>query len=131
MTDIHDRGRALAIRQLAPRPVGKGAPLVLRVVTPGVRNPATGTTPPATENDYPGSGLRTQYARKDVDGTQILATDVRLLVSPVLLDGSDMPTPKPGQRVQFDGGQWYTVQNCSAWDYAGVSIGFVVQGRAA
>jgi len=35
MTDIHDRGRALAIRLLAPRPVGKGAEMVLRVSVPG------------------------------------------------------------------------------------------------
>lgn len=131
MTDIHDRGRALAIRQLAPRPAGKGAPLVLRVTTPGVRNPATGTTPAPTVTDYAGSGLRTQYKSRDVDGTQILASDVRLLVSPILANGADMPTPKPGQRVQFDGGQWYTVMNSGAWNYAGVSIGFVVQGRAA
>jgi len=130
MTDIHDRGRALAIRQLAPRPAGKGAALVLRVSVPGVRNPATGTTPPPTVTDYTGSGLRTQYRSRDVDGTQIRAGDVRLLVSPILTNGSDMPTPQPGQRVQFDGGQWYTVQNSDAWNYAGVSIGFVVQGRA-
>lgn len=131
MTDIHDRGRALAIRQLAPRPIGKGAPLVLRVSVPGVRNPATGTTPPPTVTDYTGSGLRTQYKSRDVDGTQIRAGDVRLIVSPILANGSDMPAPQPGQRVQFDGGQWYTVQNVGAWNYAGVSIGFVVQGRAA
>jgi hypothetical protein len=105
--------------------------MVLRVSVPGVRDPATGTTPPPTVTDYTGSGLRTQYKSKDVDGTQIRAGDVRLIVSPVLLDGGDMPAPQPGQRVQFDGGQWYTVQNCSAWDYAGVPIGFVVQGRAA
>lgn len=121
----------MAIRMLAARPTGKGAPLVLRVITPGVRNPATGTTPPPTTDNYTGSGLRTQYKSRDVDGTQIRAGDVRLIVSPVLANGSDMPTLQPGQRVQFDGGQWYTVQNTSAWDYAGVSIGFVVQGRAA
>lgn len=131
MTDIHDRGRALAIRQLAPRPSGKGAPMVLRVSVAGTRDPATGTTPAPTVTDYPGSGLRTMYAGRDVDGTQILAGDVRLLVSPVLANGTDMPAPKPGQRVQFDGGAWLTVIDSSAWDYAGVSIGFVVQGRAA
>lgn len=126
MTDIHDRARALAIRSLAARPDGKGAPLVLRVSVPGVRNPSTGLTPPPTVTDYPGSGLRTDYAAKDVDGTQIRQGDVKLILSP-----EGMPQPQPGQRVQFDGGQWYTVQAVSAWNYAGVAIGYVVQGRAA
>ena len=131
MTDIHDRGRTLAIRQLALRPAGKGGPIRLQVVTPGARDPATGMTTPASTINYDGSGIRTTWAAKDVDGTQILATDARLLLSPVLAAGGDMPRPLPGQRVQVFGGEWLTVVRATAWDYAGVTAGYVVQARAA
>lgn len=130
MADIHDRGRALAIRQLAPRPAGKGAPLVLKVITKGPRDPATGATPPPTEVTHTGSGLRTKFAFKDIDGVRVLQTDYRMLVSPTLANGTDMPEPKPGNHLQFDGGQWLQVVSAAAWNYAGVQIGFVVQARA-
>ena len=130
MADIHDNGRALAARLLAPRPAGKGAPMRLTRTVPGTRDPATGTTSPPTVTNYDGSGLRTQYDLKDVDGSQVLRTDVRMLVNPVLVNGASMPEAKPGDKLQFDG-KVYTVINCTPLNYAGVVCGFVVQGRAA
>lgn len=125
MADIYDRALALAARQLAPRPKGKGAPCILRVSVPGVRNPATGVTSPTTITDYPCTGLRTSYTARDVDGTRILATDVRLL-----LTAEGQPRAKPGNLVQFDGGQWYTVQDGKELNFAGLGVLHVVQGRA-
>jgi hypothetical protein len=125
MADIYDRAAALVVRQLRPRPAGKGAPCVLRVSVPGVRNPATGTTSPPTVTDYPTTGLRTRFAFKDVDGTRVLATDDKILMVPA----PDMPTPKPGNVVIFDGKN-HTVINADAADFAGVPIYYTVQGRA-
>lgn len=124
MADIYDRARELALRQLAPRPAGKGAPLRIVRTVPGVRDPATGTNGPATVTNYDGSGLRTAYNIKDVDGTQVKHTDARMLVSP------DMPEAKPGDKLIFDG-KTYTVVNCTPWNYAGLVCGYVVQARAA
>lgn len=129
MADIHDRGRALGIKMLAPRPSGKGAPLALRVTTTGVRDPATGTKPPDSVAVYTGSGLRSYFAARDIDGVRVLQTDHRLLVSPVLANGADMPAPKPGHQMQFNGGPWLQVVTCKHWDYAGVNCGFDVQVR--
>jgi hypothetical protein len=125
MADIYDRAAALVVRQLQPRPAGKGAPCTLRVSVPGVRNPATGVTSPPTVADYPTLGLRTRFAFKDVDGTRVLSTDDKILMAPA----AGMPTPKPGNQVLFDG-RWHTVINANAANFAGLAVFYTVQGRA-
>lgn len=128
MSDIYDRAKATASRQLAPRSRGgKGLELTLRRIVSGEYDPETGTSP-STTTDYAGSGLRQSYDLKDVDGTLILAGDVKFLVSPVLLDGSDTPEPQTLDIVLFDG-QQYTVQSVKPWNYAGLAVGFEVQAR--
>ncbi|WNW10125.1 hypothetical protein RRX38_02835 [Pseudomonas sp. DTU_2021_1001937_2_SI_NGA_ILE_001] len=129
MADIHDRGRALAIRMLAPRSKGgKGAALVLTRVTKGTRDPDTGQTVGGTQT-FTGSGLRESLALEDVDGTAIKASDVKLLVSPVQADGTDMPQPTTADKITFDGTA-YTIVRVDPWNYAGVTVGFEVQARA-
>lgn len=128
MPDIHDRGRALAIRMLAPRPQGKGLGLVLRKRSAsGEYDPDTGgevvTWTPAN-----GSGLRTDYNQRDIDGTFILQGDLKILLSPVALDGSDMPSPSTNDQIVFDGST-YNVINVGPWNYAGVSCGYELQCR--
>lgn len=120
MPDIHDRGRALAIRMLAPRPQGKGLGLVLRKKTVGEYNPDNGGTP-VVWAEYMGSGLRTTFDLKDIDNTYILEGDVEILVSPALADGtSDMPQPSTNDVIDFDGSS-YNVINVRPGDYAGVN----------
>nr|WP_314563274.1 hypothetical protein [uncultured Pseudomonas sp.] len=128
MTDIHDRGRAMAIRMLAPRPKGKGMALVLTQATVGTYDPVAGGSVIGSKA-YNGSGLRYSYTQDEVDGTAIQQGDVKLLVSPVQLAGADLPKPATGDTVRFDG-VLYRVINVEAWNFAGVDCGYEVQGRA-
>lgn len=128
MSDIYDRAKATAARMLSPRSSGgKGLELTLRRTVPGEYDPDTGSATD-TLTDYPGSGLRQEYDLKDVDGSLIKAGDVMFLVSPLLIDGTDMPEPKTQDIVLFDG-QQYLVQSVKPWNYAGLAVGFEIQGR--
>lgn len=128
MADIYDRAKALAATQLAPRSSGgKGLALTLAKATAGAYNPATGTSS-STATNYSGSGLRTEYDLGDIDGTLIKQGDVSFLVSPLQISGADMPVPAPGDSITFDG-VTYAVISVAPMNYAGLSVGFKVQGR--
>ncbi|WP_443699179.1 hypothetical protein [Pseudomonas sp.] len=128
MADIYDRAKASAERILAPRSKGgKGLWLSLIHVTVGEYDPDTGSGADTTQQ-FDGSGFRENYQQRDVDGSRIKQGDVKLLISPVLLDGSDMPQPVSQDKIVFDG-DTYTVRNVDPWDYAGVAVGFSVQAR--
>lgn len=129
MADIYDRGRVLAVRMLAPRAKGgKGAELTITRTVKGPRNPDTGATSDVVTT-YPGSGLRETYQQKDIDGSNIKAGDVKFIVSPVQLDGTDMPQPMTVDKILF-GGKVYGVVQVNPWDYVGLAVGFEVQARA-
>jgi hypothetical protein len=129
MADIYDRAKAQAARVLAPRSAGgKGLELTLRRTVAGEYDPETGITPPPVVTDYAGSGLRENYRTQDVDGSLIKAGDVRFMVSPVLLNGSDTPEPLTTDLIIFDG-DTYTVQAVEPGDYAGLACFFYVQAR--
>lgn len=128
MSDIYDRAKATAARQLAPRSHGgKGLELTLRRTVSGEYDPETGTSPDTT-TDYLGSGLRENYKTQDIDGTLIKAGDVRIMISPLLLNGSDMPEPLTTDLILFDG-DTYTVQAVEPGDYAGLACFFYAQAR--
>lgn len=127
MADIHDRGRALAIRMLAPRPQGKGLGLVLRKKEVGEYNPDTGGQDVVwTETN--GSGLRTNYDQQDIDGSYIEQGDTRILLSPTTADGSDIPEPSTNDVILFDGSE-YNIIRVGPWNFAGVSCGYELQCR--
>ena len=129
MPDIYDRGKALAVRMLAPRSKGgKGAELTLTKTEKGPRDPDTGGSSTVVTS-FLGSGLRETYEQKDIDGSLIKIGDVKLLVSPVQLAGPDMPQPATQDKVLFDG-KLYTVIQVNPWNYAGLAVGFEVQARA-
>lgn len=127
MADIHDRGRALAEKMLAPRPKGNGAALTLSKRIVGEYNPVTGGQD-ETVAAYAGSGLRTNYSKDDIDGTYILNSDVKMLVSPVSSDGSSMPSPSTNDVIEFDGSS-YNVISVNPWNWAGVPCGWACQCR--
>lgn len=128
MTDIYDRAKATATRMLAPRSKGgKGLELTLIRVTPGDYDPDSGNMP-TTPDQFEGSGFRDTYKQSDIDGSRIKQGDVKLLISPVLLTGADMPKPVSQDKILFDG-DTYTVQNVEPWNYAGLNVGFSVQAR--
>ena len=128
MADIYDRAKASAARMLAPRSRGgKGLELSLIRVTSGEYDPEVGGSPMLTEQ-FDGSGLRQNYRQQDIDGSLIKQGDVKILISPVLLDGADTPQPVTLDNIAFDG-ETYTVQHVDPWDYAGIAVGFSVQAR--
>ena len=112
---------------LAPRTKGKGLELTLKQKSVGEYNPETGGQE-TTWTDNVGSGLRTRYQQKDIDNTYILQSDLRMLISPVKLDGTDMPEPSTNDVILFDGSE-YNIINVGPWNYAGVSIGWACQCR--
>lgn len=127
MADIHDRGRALAIRMLAPRPQGKGLGLTLRQKSVGEYNPDTGGQE-TVWTAVDGSGLRTSFGLKDIDNSYILEGDVEILMSPVKLDGTDIPQPSTNDLIDFDGSS-YNVVGVRPGDYAGVECFFKAHCR--
>lgn len=128
MTDIYDRAKVTATRMLAPRSKGgKGLELSLIRVTTGEYDPDLGSSP-VTTAQYDGSGFRENYNQRDIDGSRIKQGDVKILISPVLLNAADMPQPVSQDTILFDG-DTYTVQNVDPWDYAGLAVGFSVQAR--
>lgn len=128
MADIYDRAKASAARMLAPRSRGgKGLELSLIRVTTGEYDPEVGGSPVLTEQ-FDSSGLRQNYRQQDIDGSLIKQGDVKILISPALLDGADTPQPVTLDKIAFDG-DTYTVQHVDPWDYAGIAVGFSVQAR--
>ena len=126
---IYTRGRATAIKQLSLPPTGKGAALTLHQITAGGDYVPGGGESAPTVTAYEGSGIRTAYKLADVDGTLVQASDVRFLVSPLLQNGSNTPTPQTGDTLTI-GGTVYNVVTCRPWNFDGeTEIGFVVQGR--
>ena len=126
--DIYDRAKATATRLLSPRSAGgKGLELMLMHTTAGEYDPATGGSA-ATTQSFNGSGFRESYKQSDIDGTRIKQGDFKILISPVLLDGTDTPQPKSLDTIAFDG-DTYTIQNVDPWNYAGLAVGFSVQAR--
>lgn len=129
MPDIHDRGRALAIRMLAPRPKGKGLALVLRQRSESDDyDPDTGGNT-ITWAEYTGTGLRTTFDLQDIDKTYILEGDVAILMSPAMLDEkTDMPKPSTNDVIVFDGGS-YSVIGVRPGNYAGLNCFYKVHCR--
>ena len=128
MADIYDRAKAAVARNLAPRSKGgNGLELTLTRATQGEYDPATGGSTPTVQN-YDGSGFRENYKQSDIDGTRIKQGDFKILISPVLLNGSDMPKPESQDSILFDG-DIYTIQSADPWDYAGLAVGYSVQAR--
>jgi hypothetical protein len=101
--------------------------LTLKRTTQGEYDPGTGGSTPTVEV-FDGSGFRENYKQSDIDGTRIKQGDFKILISPVLLDGSNMPQPKSLDTIAFDG-DTYTIQSVDPWNYAGLAVGFSVQAR--
>ncbi|WP_256806842.1 hypothetical protein [Pseudomonas kurunegalensis] len=128
MADIYDRSRALAVRMLAPRAKGgKGAEMTLQCRQQGAYDPVAGGSPTVTVSHF-GSAFRDTYAQRDIDGTRIKLGDVKLLVSPEKLDGTELPVPTTQDRIIFDG-KTFTLIAVKPWNYAGLAVGFEVQAR--
>lgn len=129
MADIYDRARATATRMLALRSKGgKGAELTIIKASSGGGEYVPGQPVDPGQARFITSGVRIGYENTEIDGTRILAGDVKLLVSPVLATGADTPECSAGDEIQMLG-QLYTVISAKPWNYAGLSVGAEIQAR--
>jgi hypothetical protein len=128
MAGMHDRMRAMVIRQLAPQPKGKGVPLTLHQRQGGIYNPATGGVTPEVVNDYLGSGLRVNYSEYAYKAATIEYGDFQLYLSPVEITGGNMPTPAIGDQLTFLD-KTVRVVNLEAFNDNSVGCGWKLQVR--
>ena len=128
MADIYDRALDMATRKLKPRSAGGfGFEATLTTEIVGAYDPATGMAP-VTVTNYAGSAFRDTFRKDEIDGTRVLESDVKFLVSPKLVNGNTTPVLNPEYKITFDG-DVYTIVNVNPWNYAGLNVGFEVQGR--
>lgn len=100
-----------------------GTTAVLRRSVAGDYDPNFGEVDDNGTQTFTTVGVRTSFRKSDVDGTQILATDVRLLLSPSLA-----VTPQSGDVIVF-AGETYTVVASTPLNPAGIVLLHDVQAR--
>lgn len=99
MAGMHDRLRAMVIRQLSTKK--QGVPITFQQIIPGIYDPVTGGVSPAVTNTYNGSGVRVNYSEYAYKNTSIEAGDFQIYLSPVQVDGNEMPRPTAGDEFMF------------------------------
>lgn len=93
MSSIYDRGRDLAIRQLAPIPKGgKGQVVTLTFTIPGDYDPDAGEASNTTTIQT-GSGIEKGIKVDRLNGSTILAGDSEFVLSPVQTNGQGLNLP--------------------------------------
>lgn len=131
MTAYDLRARATASRMLAPvSRGGKGQEVTLHQPAVTSYDPATDTTTVVTAaQDHIGSGVETKYDARSVAAGLVQAGDIKLLLSPVKLDGSEMPKPEADSwKLTKADGVW-TVKLVTPTSPAGNVVMYEIQLR--
>lgn len=132
MADYDLEARADAVAELAPiAQGGSGQTVTLhQPVTDGVYDPATDTVTGASlADDHEGSGVELQYDARSIDGTVILAGDVKFVLSPEKTDGTLMPQPVADVDTLVYGGKTWTIKRVNTLSPAGNIVLFELQLR--
>ncbi len=98
--------------------------MVLRQLTPGTYDPATGGAPSPTTNDYQVIGHLSKYADILINGTTILREDRQCTISAVGMT----VVPKIEDRIIADG-VTYAVINVKTEEISGTPVDYVMQVR--
>jgi hypothetical protein len=126
---MHERMRAMVIRQLAPQPKGKGVPITFTKRSGGGYDPITGEDIPVTVTEFTSSGLRVNYSDKSYVNSTITYGDFQIYLSPVLVDGvTDTPTPSIRDTFNFLGKE-VSVINVDPFNDNSVGCGWKLQVR--
>ena len=128
-----DRAKALAARMLAPTSRGgKGLEVTLHQPgSGGTFDPATDTTSGATPpQDHVTSGVEDKNSTFSIGTGVVAAGDVKLLLSPVKLDGSDTPEPIADSWTLTMAGKPWTIKQVGRTQPAGMPVLFELQLRA-
>lgn len=102
-----------------------GAPAQLQRAAAGDYDTKTGEVDDNGTQVFNTTAVRDAFKRSDIDGTSVLATDVRLYLSPSLAT-----EPKPGDVIVFDG-ETYSVVNVRPTKPGTVVLLYDVQCRYA
>lgn len=102
-----------------------GAPAVLERVVVGEYDTTQGAPDEDSTQLYNTVAVRTAYKQSEVDGTSVLATDVKLLISPTIAT-----PPQTGDVIVLDG-ERYTVVSVRAEKPASILLLYTVQARNA
>lgn len=125
---FHDRMRAMVIRNLAPQPKGKGVPITFSKQVGGGYDRETGGVYPIFTTDFNGSGVRVNYSEFAYKNETIVYGDFQIYLSPVTVDGGEMPKPSIGDEFLFLG-QQARVINVNPFNDNGVDCGWKLQVR--
>lgn len=99
MAGMHDRLRAMVIRQLSTKK--NGVPITFEKTIPGSYDPSTGGVTQPIVSSYEGSGVRVNYSEYSYKNESIQVGDFQIYLSPVQQDGTEMPRPAPGDEFVF------------------------------
>lgn len=97
---------------------------VTTIGTGGEYDPATGTFLPSTDDKYQIKGVFTNFDIKEIDGTNVLHTDQKVLIAA----GSLPIMPKSGDTIK-DSGAEYAVVNTNSIKPGDTAILYEVQIR--
>jgi hypothetical protein len=102
----------------------KGEPVTITFIGGGATDPITGETEaPAANVDYTANGYPSKYMQKDIDGTNIQAGDVRLILELVPV------RPEVGCQATIDDGT-YRVMDVQPIRLSGSDVIYICQLRA-
>lgn len=134
MSTIYDRGRDLAIRQLASADQGgKGQRVTLSYVIPGAYDENTQTVGDDTPVTKECSGVEKAIRAERVDGKAILQGDSEFVLSPVTVSGADLALPDtlPAQAIlTFADGRKLAVVRMEPKRPSGLLISVTLQLRS-
>lgn len=125
-----DRAKAAAARALAPiAQGGKGQEVTLHQPgTGGTYDPATDTTTGGSAAvDHVGSGLEEAYSAFSVASGVVAAGDIKLLLSPLKADGSDMPQPVADSWTLTKADGTWAIKKVDPLSPAGTDVMFTLQ----
>lgn len=89
--------------------IGKGQPITLTNVVPGVYNPTTGGTSASTTTTQKGTGTVLDWEAKHINETLIKTGDKQLLLSPLNVAGGVLTAPVLSDKVTDAAGVVYTL----------------------
>lgn len=97
----------------------------------GTYDPATDTTSGASEpQDHIGSGIEDKFSAFSIASGVVEASDIKLLLSPLKLDGTPMPQPVADSWTVTFGGKERTIKRVERIAPAGTTVLYEITVRA-
>lgn len=130
MSDYDVRAREAAHRGLKPKSQGgKGQAVKLLPAGHGPYDPSSSTAAASAGAGQDCCGIELAYTAKEIDGTKILASDRKFMMSALSVKGEPIVAPVPGQRLQYADGKSRKVEAVEAFQPAGLAIYYFLQLR--